>query len=337
MKRSTTIPDPDDMRDPGARTDRSSQLGVAALAVAALLWGGSFVLGKWVLMELPAVQALLLRLLIGCAALAPFVVQRRERITRSDLPLLAATGLVAVPVTYLLQYQGLARTTASSTALILGALPALLVMGSALAGEGSPRRHEWAAAAVSTLVVIVLIGAPGPGRTLEGDLLVFGSLLSTAVWIFLTKRLLRRHDAVVATAAPLLIGTLIFLPIALGVQGIPELRLSPQAWTSLAVLGLGCTAAASLLWCWGLRHVAVTRSGLYANLEPLGGALLGVWLLSEVLSSLAWLGGALILASALYGELRSAPAAAPASSGAGPHRSIGPSAFSAVPGDSYTR
>ncbi len=55
-----------------------------------------------------------------------------------------------------------------------------------------------------------------------------------------------------------------------------------------------------MLWNWGLKQVPASRAGIFVNLEPLVGAILGVSLLHEVLGITALAGGALIIGGAVY-------------------------------------
>ena len=50
----------------------------------------------------------------------------------------------------------------------------------------------------------------------------------------------------------------------------------------------------------GLARVAAARAGVFLNLEPLVGTLLGVFVLGESLGILVILGGGLILLAAAY-------------------------------------
>ena len=60
------------------------------------------------------------------------------------------------------------------------------------------------------------------------------------------------------------------------------------------------TASTTLLWNWGLKRVPASQAGIFVNLEPLVGAILGVSLLHEVLGRIAVAGGALIIGGAVY-------------------------------------
>jgi drug/metabolite transporter (DMT)-like permease len=82
--------------------------------------------------------------------------------------------------------------------------------------------------------------------------------------------------------------------------GVPSLRYSTRAWVAVAEQGLLATASTTLLWNWGLKRVPASQAGIFVNLEPLVGAILGVSLLHEVLGITALAGGALIVGAAVY-------------------------------------
>jgi drug/metabolite transporter (DMT)-like permease len=83
------------------------------------------------------------------------------------------------------------------------------------------------------------------------------------------------------------------------VKPIPVAHVSVTAWAALAISGVLCTAATTLLWNWGIHHVPASRAGVFLNIEPALGSYLGVRLLGEHLGPFAWVGGALILAAAV--------------------------------------
>ena len=57
---------------------------------------------------------------------------------------------------------------------------------------------------------------------------------------------------------------------------------------------------------WGLKRTPASQAGIFVNLEPLVGAILGVSLLHENLGIMAVAGGALIIGGAVYFSLRPA-------------------------------
>jgi drug/metabolite transporter (DMT)-like permease len=83
------------------------------------------------------------------------------------------------------------------------------------------------------------------------------------------------------------------------IEPFPFAHVSVKAWAALAISGVMCTATTTLLWNWGIHHVPASRAGVFLNIEPALGSILGVELLGERLGPYAWLGGALILAAAI--------------------------------------
>lgn len=285
---------------------------LAALVAASVAWGSSFLFGKIALGEMAASHVVLERFALGCAVLLPFALARRKLPRRSDWPLFLAAGVVGVPLTFLLQFEGLARTTVTSASLIVGAGAPLVALGAVAFGGDRLDRSGWWAVTLSTAGIGLLVGLPGPGRTLLGDGLVLLSMVAAAAYLLLCARLLRRYGAVEATAWTLAIGTLVLAPIAWIVDGPPPVGgLSSGAAGSVVALGLGCTAGTYLLWNWGLARVPASRAGLYLNIEPLAGALLGVTLLGDPVTLGLVAGGSAIVGSAVWISLpRRVPRAA---------------------------
>ena len=54
-----------------------------------------------------------------------------------------------------------------------------------------------------------------------------------------------------------------------------------------------------------MTQVPASQAGVLLNMEPLIGSLLGVFLLSEHLGTVAWIGGAMILTAAIALTTRS--------------------------------
>ena len=90
---------------------------------------------------------------------------------------------------------------------------------------------------------------------------------------------------------------LVWVPVRYGMP--PVTGVSLKAWLALAGSGVLCTAATTLLWNWGMTQVPASQAGVLLNMEPLIGSLLGVFVLGERLGPSAWVGGGLILASAV--------------------------------------
>jgi len=295
---------------------RTAFLGYGACAVAGCLWGTGFYFGRIALNEMSVEHMVLYRFLFACVGLLPVALLNRVRLTGREIRILLIAAAFGIPIQFLIQFHGLARTTVSHASLMVGAMPVLLGVAAALFAGERLDRFGWAALVASTIgaALIVLGGHHGPAAqgepTLFGDLLVVSSLCTALTWILLSKRLMQSHSPVVVTAYSILAGTLMLAVWILGpmllnpwrvhkVAPPPFANVTMTAWIALAISGLACTATTTFLWNWGIHHVPASRAGVFLNIEPALGSYLGVKLLGEHLGPYAWFGGGLILGAAI--------------------------------------
>lgn len=275
------------------------RLAVPALAAAGVLWGVSFLFGKWALEEMGPAHITLLRFALASAVLLPYAFLKGVRPRRRDLPLFLLVGFLTVPATFLVQFWGLSLTSATVAALIVGCGPPMIAFFGRLLLKERLGKAGWAAVGTSTAGVALTVARPGADNSWAGAALVFLSLLAVVGWVLLGKRLNEGYPPVAATAWILAFGTLALAPIAIAWEGAPRLDLTADGWGSVLVLGLGCSAATYALWNWGVGRVPASRAGVFLNLEPLVGALLGVLVLGEAWGPGTVVGGALIIGAAV--------------------------------------
>ena len=290
--------------------EKRRALGFAACAVASCFWGCGFFFGKIALEEMSFAHMVLYRFLFAIVVLLPLLVTHRPGLNRREWGLLVAAAFFGVPVQFLIQFYALSITTVSHAALMVGTMPVILAVGAAAFAHERMDRMGWMALAGSTCGAgLIALGAGSHakgGATLAGDLLVVVSLLIALSWILINKELMERHSHVVVTAYGLLIGTamlVVWVPVRYGMP--PMAGVSVKAWLALAGSGVLCTATTTLLWNWGMTQVPASQAGVLLNMEPLMGSLLGVLVLGERLGPSAWVGGGLILASAITLTTRS--------------------------------
>ncbi len=300
----------------GVVRQKRAFLGYGACALAATFWGTGFYFGRIALDEMSVEAMVLYRFLFASLGMLPVVLTHRARLTRRETTTVWLAAFFGIPVQFLLQFHGLDLTTVSHAALMVGAMPVLLAVAAAIFAGESLDWIGWLALCVSTVGVAMVVLGGSRATTghetpsLAGDLLVIVSLITALAWILLSKKLMQTHSAPVVTAHTIYSGTVMLAVVILGQQAfarlghapvrpIPLLHVSATAWLALAAGGIMCTATTTLLWNWGIQRVPASRAGVFLNIEPVMGSLLGVELLGEKLGPNAWLGGALILAAAI--------------------------------------
>ncbi len=291
-------------------------LGYGACAVAGCIWGTGFYFGRLALNEMSVEYMVLYRFLFACVGLLPVAIVKRVRLTWPETRLLLISAALGVPVQFLLQFHGLAMTTVSHAALMVGTVPVLLAAAAAMFAGERLDRVGWLALFGSTVgVLLITLGGTraqsGPEHpTLQGDFIVVLSMVLSIAWVLVSKKLMETHNPPAVTAYTILAGTamlVVWIMGPLALRGfipnhsapMPFAHVSATAWTALAISGLAGTAITTLLWNWGIHHVPASRAGVFLNVEPALGSVLGVELLGEHLGPFAWLGGGLILAAAI--------------------------------------
>ncbi len=92
----------------------------------------------------------LYRFLFACLGLSPILLRRRPGLDARGWRILLIAAFLGVPVQFLLQFAGLARTTVSHAALMVGTLPVVLAVGASIFAHERMDKVGWIALAFSS-------------------------------------------------------------------------------------------------------------------------------------------------------------------------------------------
>jgi drug/metabolite transporter (DMT)-like permease len=288
---------------------KKQRTAIVALAAAGALWGLTVPLSKLGLDWLGAGWLAVVRFAVAAPLLA---LVARGSLRAALTPGVALAGALGYGIVIVLQNAGIERTSVSHAALIVGAVPVLVVIISALLRRGSSPAAAWAGALVALAGVGLVAGGGGAGTTLAGDLLVLLSVSGSAVFIVLQPGLLAGRDPAAVTAVQLGAGGLAALPVAIVLEGAPPAPSSVDAVAAVLALALVGTALAFSLFAWAQVRVPAAVAGAFVNLEPLVGALTGAVAFHDALGPAQLAGGAAIVVGIMLGLPRDEPAARPA-------------------------
>jgi drug/metabolite transporter (DMT)-like permease len=268
-----------------------------ALIAASAFWSLGFPLGKLILAETDAAHLVLLRFAAAAIAAAPFALRNpaTRALFRSPPVLL---GGVLYGLAFLVQFEGLAHTTVALSALLVGAMPALIAVSARLLGE-PVSRASWAGVVVASLGAAVIAGKPDGAGSALGVALALGALLIFLAWLHVMRRAPPSPAPLAVTAVTVIIATAAVTPVAFAMHGPPNLHLSPAVWVAIVAQGLLSTLLATAAWQFGSARVGAATAGVFINVEPLLGASLGVALFGDRVTAALAIGGALIVAGSL--------------------------------------
>ena len=289
------------MRVPRAGKARTADL---MLLTVVLLWSGNFTAMRYGVDTFHPLAFSSVRFAFG-AALYALVVWWRERslrIARRDLltvALLAAVGIFLnqVAVVYAIQKAG-----AANTGMLMAAAPiiaALLVL--LLGHERIGLRHLVGLAVAATGALLVLYGGGGvAGASLVGWLLGLVTAATFAAYSVLVRPLMARYSTERLSAAVLLMGSAMLIPVSLPQLAAQDWSAPPvNAWLALGYSVVLSLLVTNVLWFEGIHRVGAARATLFIYLEPFCVAIVAMVILHEHVSAAEWVGGVVILAGVL--------------------------------------
>ena len=288
---------------------RSNAFALAPL-LAAVLWGGMYVVSKWGFDAVPPVTLAFLRVVLGAITLliAVGLSYPRRDFSRSDWYGFAVLG-VWVAVTLATQFVGTDLTTASEGALITVLTPVFtLVFGVVVLDELLTRRKSvgMAVALAGTVVVLASrhdLSDLGAGSALGIAMLVLASV-GWAVYTVWGKPLIRRYSALeTATYSTVVAVPMLGLavPVEFAVTDASPAAIPVTLPLLAAVFYLGVLSTAVAWYCWykGIEYVDTGTVAVYFFAQPVVGAALGAAVLGEPLDAGFFAGGA-VMAVGIY-------------------------------------
>jgi len=279
----------------------SNDLGLVAVV---LIWGFNLPVVKIALRQFEPLSFNAVRFVLAALLLLLLLLRRRDESPRTsvaDMLKLLGLGLLGQTAYQILFIEGIARTTASHTALIFGLTPVLVAILSLLLGHEKVGVAAWTGAVLAFggeyLIIAGKAPVEGPTPSLRGDLLVLGAAFCWCLYTVLARPLLARHSPLKVTALSVGWGTLAMLPFCLpAVLRQDWKQVTPTDWLIAVLSSLLALVLAYLLWYRSVKRVGNVRTAVYSNLVPVSGTFAGWLILEERLSPLLALGAAAIFA-----------------------------------------
>lgn len=278
-------------------------IGAICLSLAASMWGGMYVVSKYVLDYIPPLTLVWVRYVIAFVFL--FVVLKmihlkngnRTVIKKSDWLLLAWIGFIGYFVSIAFQFIGTKLSDAHTGALITSATPAFIVVFARFILKEKLTFSKITSILLATLGVVIVIGWDTKvGTYLVGSIILVGAAITWALLSVYVKVASKRFSSLTITTYAVLFA-LVFTTPAM----IWELQSNDVYYQNILIifgviyLGVVSTAGAFFLWNKGMELMDAGIGSLFFFFQPLVGSYLGWLLLKEKLDVNFFIGSFLIM------------------------------------------
>jgi drug/metabolite transporter (DMT)-like permease len=285
-----------------------------ALATVQFLFASLTVVAKFVLPSISPTGIVFFR--VAGSAVAFYALQRmlvRERVTdRRDLAALAGLAVIGVVLNQVLFLEGVKRTTAINTNIMVTTIPVFTI---AIALLLRRERATWPKLGGIGLAAAGAIYLIGPDRlrldpsTALGNALVACNACSYAAYLVLSKRLLERYRPLTVVTHVFIFGAVLILPFGVAaLRDVALWRVPARALFGLGYIVLLSSLLAYYLSLWALQRTASSLVAMYVYLQPVMTVVAAPLVLGERITPRSLVAAGVIfggLALATWGEQRS--------------------------------
>ena len=288
----------------------------AWLLLMTFFWGSNFTVIKAALREMPGPAFNGLRMVLASVVFLALIAWREGLTARvravpfGDWPSIIALALIGHGLYQYLFMGGVARTSASNSAVIFGCTPVTVSLLSAWLGHERPGWRRWVGTAISLagIYLVVGYGARQGASSLVGDAMIVGAMFSWAIYTVGTKPLLSRYSPVFITGLTMALGTVVYSPFALlWLKGVPLTEISPAAWTGIVYSALFSLVAAYVIWYTAVQQLGGGHTAMYSNIVPMVAMAIAAAVLGEPLTTTKLVGAAAVLSGVVLTRLDREP------------------------------
>lgn len=228
--------------------------------------------GKWAFVDFHPMTIATLRVCFGAAAFFAIALARCARAAfpaRADLPALFALAMLGVAFNQGLYLEGLRRTSAVNTALLMCLIPVMTYAIAVCAGHEALSRRKIAGIALALLGAAPLVARKGDvSGDVLGNFLILGNVLCYSLYMVFSKPMMRRYPPLVV-ACWVYVFSLAAVPafLAFG-PAWPASPPHPRALGALAYVLAFPTVVAYLFNLFALKRVPASTAAIFINLQP---------------------------------------------------------------------
>ena len=266
-----------------------------------LIASGTHIVAKLVVTEIEPVTLTMLRSIMAMIGLIIIAVVRKTSFAfeKKDYKRLLFLSILAIPINQFLFLSAMKLTTPANAALLYATTPALVLLLSLISGNERISWKKGSGVVIAFCGVLLLIFQHGIDLHSDytiGNLLLVVAVIAWALYTVGGRSLILKYGAFPTSAATMIVGTILFLPIGLvRTLQFDFTTIDLRHWGGLFYLSIGTSIFAYFLWYYALGRVQASKVAIFTNLQPILTTVLAVVLLGQALTVPFIIGGVIAL------------------------------------------
>lgn len=296
----------------GSRYANYPFIGFIFPILAVAIWATNAVVSKMATATIEPGAIAFYRWFFALLLLTPFcltTVYRQRLQIKAHLTKLTVLASLGMVLNQSLAYYAAYTTSATNIAIFLSLMPLFgLFLAVPLLGT-KLRIHTLVGALISFIGLIYMLSEGNPNQLLmqglkQGDMLMFVSSLSYALYSVLLNRWKLPLTPWCAVYCQVFLGALLQLPLLLSSE-TTAISLSALPMVAFAAFAASIIAP----WCWlkGVTQIGAARSTLFMNLVPLFTASMSIVMLGVHPSQYHLIGGGMVLVGLTLAQMKRVP------------------------------
>jgi len=244
-------------------------------------------------------QLIFLRFMLGGLALLPWVIAKKEAISKKDWLFFAGLGILNTVISMGSLQLAIAMGKASTAAILISSNPIFVVIFSVILLKEKIYKNNIICMLLGLVGIILIIYKPdSTGDTPLSLLLGVISSMTFGLYTVLGKKKADNISSITMISLSAIIGSICTIPILLFMR-LPVLYFPKEAFFRIMYLGLILSGFAYITFIEALKILSASKGSMVFFLKPAVAAVLAVMFLNETISSRT-LFGMLLVAAGIF-------------------------------------
>ena len=283
------------------------------LAIAAIVWGISFILTKELFRTEPHITVFIIltfRLMLATAVTIPALLlfHKMERIKKGDIKWFLLLAFCEPFIYSICETSGVQLVSGSMASIVVATIPLFVPFGMAVAFKEKIRLTTLVGIVLSLIglsVMLLLGGQDNLDANPKGIAWLFGAVLTAVFFTIALVKLVGRYRPFTITAYQNLFGCLYFIPFMLLFNGenLPLLSYSVKMIAMLLILGIFCSTVAYMCYNVGVAKLGASAACIFTNVIPVFSLIAALLIGQEQLSWSKPVGMAIVIVGVVLAQM----------------------------------